>query len=184
MAARSTTRILTSMLAGIAATATLSILGVGEASAVPRACCFADGSCEILSRSECEDQQGGMSEAPGTDCAMADCPVLCGGSSPACNGECPAAMVCVPMLIYGPPVATSGFGSPPPTGCGCAEEIPLGGACDPLADACAPGLSCQDGVCAPIPALAPALSPVSLMVLVGILVALGASTLLRRRRSS
>jgi hypothetical protein len=169
------------ILVAVAATAALSIIAVGEAQAVPRACCLANGTCEILSRSVCEDQQGGVSQAIGTDCSMVECPLLCGGSAPACDGECPAATVCVELIDK---VTGATAGPALEVQCECAAEIPRGGACDPLADACAPGLSCVNSVCAFPAAGAPALSPISLVALVGILVGLGGTTLVRRRRNA
>ncbi len=165
----------------IAATAALSVIAVGEARAQPSsACCLANGTCQFVSGFTCEATLGGVSEPIGTDCSMVECPVLCGGSAPACDGQCPASTVCVePILTDDATTAGNGHS----VHCECVPEIPLGGACDRLADACAAGLSCVNGVCAAPPALAPALSPVSLVGLVGILAAIGGATLLRRRRT-
>ena len=165
---------------------TLAILAVGVvgaalasvAGAVPRACCLPDGSCEILSRSVCEDQMGGNSEVPGTNCTQVECPVLCNGTSaPACGGECPPSQVCAPAL--GDMATTSGNGQ---AHCNCFPEIPAGGACDPASDQCAPGLECINNICAAPPALAPALSPLGLAALAAALTLLGGAALMRRRR--
>jgi hypothetical protein len=169
------------ILVAVAVTAALSVIAVGEALAVPRACCLANGTCEILTRAVCEDQRGGVSQTIGTDCGTVECPVLCGGSAPTCDGECDAGMICIEWLDSAPQANAGKNGD---VQCGCATEVPLGGACDPLADACAPGLSCLNGVCAIPRAGAPALSPVSLVALVGILVAIGGATLVRRRRDT
>lgn len=167
------------IVVAVAVTAALSVIAVGEALAVARACCLADGTCQIETRAYCEVELGGISQPIGTDCSMVECPVLCGGSAPACDGDCPASNVCVEQIQNGSG-GTAGAGSE--VQCECVPEVPLGGACDPLADACAAGLSCVNGVCAAPPALAPALSPGSLVALVGILVAIGGATLARRRR--
>lgn len=173
------TRSLSSLLATVALGAIVSLVSVGEARAVPRACCLPNGTCEILTRATCEDQQGGVSQMTGTDCSMVECPVLCSGSSPTCGGECPPSEICI-HPVNGSMGTTSGNG----TGCACVPEIPAGGACDPQADACAPPLACINNICAAAPALAPTLSAANLSVLVGALLALGALALHRRRHRS
>lgn len=173
MEARHTPRTVRSLPAAFAVVA--SLLAVGQALAVPRACCLPNGTCEIQSRSICEDQMGGESQAIGTDCSMVECPLLCGASAPACNGECPPSQVCIESL--------NDIGTLSAVGplCSCVPEIPEGGACDPLASACAPGLACIDNVCAVPPAPAPALSSIGLGASVLGLLALGGVALYRRR---
>jgi MYXO-CTERM domain-containing protein len=179
MAACNPTRTLGTLLATVALGAVVSLVSVNEARAVARACCLPNGTCEILTRTVCEDQQGGVSEMPGTDCSMVACPVLCSGSSPTCGGECPPSEICI-LQVNGSMGTTSLIGP----GCECVPEIPAGGACDPQADACAPPLACINNICAAAPALAPALSAANLSVLVGALLALGALALHRRRHRS
>lgn len=180
----------------------LSIMGSSsEVQGVSRACCLDNADCVELTRVECEDQQGGTSQTPGTTCLTADCPLLCGGSAPQCNGNCEEGDTCVQGLMARP---GQGGGSFLPNDCECVPEIPQGGECDPQADACAEGLSCEDGVCCDrecgspeqercdlpdsvgvctaLPNPAPALSKTGLVVLVAMLVALGSLTLVRRRR--
>jgi hypothetical protein len=161
------------LAAGVVCAALASV-----ATAVPRACCLPNGTCEELSRAVCEDQMGGNSEVPGTNCTQVECPVLCNGTSaPACGGECPPTLVCAPAVNG--QATTSGNGPAP---CLCFPEIPAGGACDPASDQCAPGLECINNVCTAPPALAPALSPLGLAALAAALTVLGGAALMRRRR--
>jgi hypothetical protein len=81
----------------------VSMMGSSEVQGVPRACCFDNADCEFLNRSTCEDQMGGTSQAPGTNCSTVTCPLLCSGSeAPACGGECPdPAQTCEPAMLMG-----------------------------------------------------------------------------------
>lgn len=175
----------------------LSLMGSSEVRAVVRACCFANGTCEDLSRSVCEDQRGGMSQMVGMDCSMVVCPILCGGSAPACNGDCTNGTICVEAQNTHTARGPNGL-----VGCECVPEIPQGGACDMQPDACAGGLPCVDGVCCDrvcnagescdlpghvgvctaIAAPAPAVSIIGLIVLLAVLAGLGGAALVRRRR--
>jgi hypothetical protein len=171
----------------------------GPVQGVVRACCFANGNCEDLSRSICEDQQGGMSHNGTELCNMVVCPVLCGGSSPECDGECPDGNVCIQDLAPPPPPpAQAGE-----TTCECVPEIPQGGGCEQEPQACAGRLPCVDGVCCAtlcllgqrcdvpgsegvcvsVTTLAPAASSTVLVALIALLVAAGTWTLTRHRRT-
>lgn len=151
-----------------------TLVGASQAGAVARACCLADGTCQILSRSVCEDQLGGTSEPVGTTCAMVTCPLLCSAAGPECNGQCPAGTTCV---LPGAGGATTSAVSL----CVCVPEIPAGGACAAQPDACAPGLVCQNGVCAVPAAAAPLLSSAGLGAALALLVGLGGLAFRRRR---
>jgi hypothetical protein len=150
-------------------------IGASEASAVVRACCLAGGTCEMLNRSTCEDQLMGTSQAIGTTCETVTCPLLCSAAGVECNGQCPAGNTCV--LPQNGGAVTSALAL-----CLCVPEIPLGGACDQQPDACAPGLACENGVCATAPAPAPLMSTVGLVVAVATLIGLGGLASSRRRR--
>jgi hypothetical protein len=178
MAERGAVRRWTLLVIAGAGSVVLAMLAPSQARAVARACCFPTGTCQVLSRSVCEDQQGGVSQAIGTTCDMVTCPVLCSATAPECDGECPAGTTCVnPGSGQAHGAVTSAFSL-----CECVPEIPLGGACDAQADACAAGLACVNGVCAVAPAPAPLLSPAGLAMVVASLIGLGGLAFLRRRR--
>ena len=169
------------MRVGIAAIASaiLATIAAPEARAVPRACCFANGTCQVLSRAVCEDQQGGTSQAIGATCSDVECPVACTVvDAPACNGECPPTQVCSNNISFAQGATTSAVSA-----CVCVPEIPEGGSCALRPDACAPGLTCQDGICAVPAAPAPLMSTAGLGVAVVSLLGLGGLAFVRRRRS-
>lgn len=186
------------VIAGAAAVL-LELMGPGEARAVVRACCFPAGNCQMLSRSVCEDQQGGVSQAIGTTCQTVMCPVLCSAAGPECDGECPAGTTCInPDIGQGAQGAVTNALAL----CRCVPEIPQGGACDEQPDACATGLVCEDGVCCnavcnpaercdlpgsvgvctAVAAPAPLLSTAGLAMAVASLIGLGGLAFIRRRR--
>lgn len=178
MAERKAVRRWTLLVMAGAASAVLSAWAPGEARAVARACCFPAGNCQVLSRSVCEDQQGGVSQAIGTTCDMVTCPVLCSAAGPECDGECPTGTTCVnPANGQAHGAVTSALSL-----CQCVPEIPLGGACDAQPDACAPGLVCENGVCAVAAAPAPLLSGAGLAMALASLIGLGGLAFTRRRR--
>ena len=159
-----------------AALAVVAAAAPGAASEVGSACCLPEGGCQVLGPTLCEVQRGGVSKPIGTSCADAMCPEPCSAvSSPECNGVCPPGETCV-LPANG---AQAGATTNALALCFCVEEIPEGGACAQQPDACAPGLSCQNGICLPPPAPAPALSMVGLALAVVSLVALAFA---RRRR--
>jgi hypothetical protein len=163
------------LVLGIAAM-TAMVLSAGQAQAVARACCFPNGTCQVLSRSVCEDQQGGMSQMIGTTCADVECPLLCAGADgPACNGQCPPTQVCSNNIGFAQDATTSAVSA-----CVCVPEIPEGGSCALRPDACAPGLTCENGICAVAAAPAPAMSVAGLGVALAAL--LGLAGLGFRRR--
>lgn len=174
MAAQRTVRSWILLVIAGAGSAVLSIAVPSEARAVVRACCFAGGTCEMLSRSVCEDQQNGMSQVVGTTCETVTCPLLCSAAGPECNGQCEAGLTCVLPMNGG--AVTSALAL-----CQCVPEIPAGGACDQQPDACAPGLVCENGFCAAAPAPAPLLSTSSLVFAVAGLIGLGGLAFRRRR---
>jgi len=179
MAEREAVRRWTLLVIAGAGSAILSMMGPSEARAVPRACCFAGGGCQILSRSVCEDQQFGVSQAIGTTCETVTCPVLCSAAGPECNGQCAAGTTCVNPANgrQAQGAMTSALSL-----CQCVPEIPEGGACAAQPDACAPGLVCQNGICAVAAAPAPLLSTAGLATAIASLIGLGGLAFLRRRR--
>jgi hypothetical protein len=180
-----------------AASAVLSMMTPSAAAAVPRACCFPNGTCQILSRTVCEDQQGGTSQAIGTTCEMVTCPISCSAAGPECDGVCPTGQACINP-------ATAHIGEGATTNalplCVCVPEIPQGGSCVAQPTACAPGLFCEDGVCCdtmcPPPGRcdlprtmgvctavtnpAPVLSSTGLTVVIAVLIGLGGLAFVRR----
>ena len=167
------------MRVGIAAIvgATLALIAAPEAQAVPRACCYPTGACQVVSRSVCEDQPGGgTSQAIGTTCADVTCPVECfAANGPACNGECPPSEVCSSNFGAGQAATTSAVSD-----CFCVPQIPEGGSCAMRPDACAPGLTCQNGICAVAAAAAPSMSVAGLGLAVAALLGLGGVAFRRR----
>ena len=156
-------------------------MGPGEARAVVRACCFAGGTCEMLSRSVCEDQRFGVSQAVGTTCETVECPLLCSAAGPECNGECPPGDICINpgngQFAHGATTSAVSL-------CQCAPELSEGDACLAQPDACAPGLSCVNGICAVPAAPAPLLSSAGLAMTVASLIGLGGLAFVRRRRQA
>ncbi|MGH7785815.1 MAG: hypothetical protein ACRERC_03055 [Candidatus Binatia bacterium] len=190
-----------SLAAGLVLAGSLaSIMDAGQVQGVQRACCFANGTCAELSRSICEDQQGGISQMVGQNCTVTECPVLCGGSAPECNGACDGGnTTCVDVGINGTVGMTNGNGHI--AVCGCIPAIPQGGSCEEFPTACAGALPCENGVCcatvcpqgqdcnlpgsvgvcAAIAAPVPTVSSTGLLALVAVLIAAGGLTLMRRR---
>ncbi len=201
MAERKTSRLWSLLVVLAIGSTALSIMGSSSAvQGVVRACCFDNGDCQDLNRANCEEGAGGTSQTPGQLCADVTCPVLCGSSGPECNGDCPATTTCVVGDFKG---TSGGAGAQiAPLECSCVPEIPQGGACEEIPDACAGGLPCEDGfccatvcetgqrcdlpgsegVCTDVPAAVPVASNLGLIALVSILIALGGVTLVRRRR--
>jgi len=154
------------------------------------ACCRADGSCTETGQGICED--GGLYEGDGVSCTAVNCPLGCGyTSAPECGGFCTGGTVCVPISA-----ATGGMR---PTGdCECAVPTTtatptatasatptntaamMGGPCEETVD-CAGGLVCDAGICTGTAAEAPAVSGRGVLVIVGLLFAVGGFTILRRR---
>jgi hypothetical protein len=179
MAEREAVRRWTLLVIAGAGSAVLTMMGPSEARAVARACCFPTGNCQVLSRSVCEDQQGGVSQAIGTTCETVTCPLLCSAAGPECAGECPAGTTCVNpangQLRQGAVTSAASL-------CQCVPEIPQGGACDAQPDACAPGLVCENGICAVPAAAAPLLSTAGLATAVASLIGVATLAFMRRRR--
>lgn len=93
----------------------VSMMGSSEVQGVPRACCFDNADCSFLSRSTCVSQQGAP-QAVGTNCETFECPLLCGGSFPACNGACPnPGQTCQEVELY----AADGGGAKAASDCEC-----------------------------------------------------------------
>jgi hypothetical protein len=176
MAERKAMRHWTRLVMAGAGSVILSMLGTGEAQAVVRACCFAAGNCQMLSRTVCEDQQGGTSQAIGTTCETVTCPVLCSAAGPECDGQCPAGTTCVNPATGQQGATTSALAL-----CQCVPEIPEGGACAAQPDACATGLVCQNGICSVPAAPAPLLSTAGLAIALASLIGFGGLALIRRR---
>ncbi len=201
MAERKTSRLWSLLVVVAIGSTALSIMASSsEVQGSVRACCFDNADCLDLSGSNCA-VAGGTPQTPGQLCTDTEwtCPLLCGGSAPECNGECETGLTCVGGDFNGTAV---GGGAQAAPSCGCVPEIPQGGECEMIPDACAGGLPCEDGfccatvcetgqrcdlpgsegVCTDVPAAVPAASNLGLIVLVSVLIALGCVTLVRRRR--
>ncbi|MFN8644633.1 MAG: hypothetical protein U0802_24325 [Candidatus Binatia bacterium] len=162
----------TAQVMAVAAVAMLSAVAPSRALQATSACCFAAGNCQDLLPSVCSN--GGGSPVLAGSCATVSCPVLCSAAGPECNGQCPTGTTCVNPSPGG--ATTSALSL-----CQCVPEIPEGGACAAQPDACAPGLSCQNGICALAPSPAPLLSPGGMVVALATLLGLAGSALRRRR---
>ena len=121
-----------------------------ECHLVEGACCCPSGECTLQSEQSCVDG-GATYQGDNTDCANVDCPRLCGGSYPECDGECPEDEVCVPDMMNPATgggaqfvnqckcVAPDGSDCNDPTDClsgNCVEDVCCDTACDQPGEIC------------------------------------------------